>query len=440
MNPPSRRHFIGSSFGVAAAGVLKTNRAVAATDKLTMGFMGLGGRMNQLVKVLCANPNVQTKYICDVDQSKFARAAAGIDDVSGESPKRVTDFREMLDDPEVDIIINATWDHWHALGTIMACQAGKHVYVEKPVSVDVWEGRKMVEAARKYNCIVQSGMQNRSCDYHRKAIELIQSGKLGSIHQTRVIEMLNMSRTYDFAPRPLPDGLDWDMYCGPSPLVPYTDTNIKRVHWDFSCGIIFDDAIHQLDVARWVTGATYPHAVHCAGGIMGEDDGRQVPDTQVITWEYEDMLMTHQGSLMCPYLKKTPESARNGDQFPDWLMNATRIEIYGTEGMMLLGRQGGGWQVYGPDGGLVAQQYGRHEVDTHFQNFVDCIRTGERPNGDIEEGHISAALAHIGNISYRVGHRQLQWDGNRERFINDDEANALLRRKHRKPWVIPENV
>jgi len=352
----------------------------------------------------------------------------------------------MLDDAEVDFLVVATPVHWHAIATIMACQAGKHVYVEKPISQNLWEGRKMVEAARKYNRVVQGGMQNRSAEYLYKAEEYIRAGNLGEIHQARVVQMMNSRSRYEAVQQPIPDGLDWDMYCGPSPLLQFTGTRVNRLTWNFTCGPIIDDAIHHLDIARWMVGAQYPHAVHSTGGILVRKDDRETPDTQVMTWNYPDMLMMLHGSLVAPYTTKRAtehwlyHKTIEETEFPNWLLDATHTEIHGSEGLMCIGRHGGGWQVFGPDGGVMASLHGRLRSDRHVGNFLECIHSGARPNCDIEDAHLSNALAHMGNISYRVGMRQLDFDGAGERFVNDNEANGLLKRQYRAPWVVPEEV
>ena len=440
----NRRGFIAGAATIIAAS------KVSAADKLTAGIMGLGGRGTSLTQMLCLRDDVNIKYLCDVDESKFARVAAEVDDLTGQVPKRITDFRVMLDDPEVDFIVVATPVHWHALATVLACQAGKHVYVEKPVSQSVWEGRKMVEAARKYKCVVQSGQQNRSGDYIYKAAEFIKSGALGKIHQCRIVEFINYGRQFpSIKPKPVPDGMNWDVFCGPAPLHPYTGTRVDRVMWDYCTGPIIDDGIHQLDVARWILGVTAPKAVHNSAGLYSGRANWEVPDTQVMVWEFDDMLMTLNGSTMTPYCKKAQfeffkshwgPNQIDENQFPEWMFNATRFEVYGTDAMMIFGRHGGGYQVYGKDGGLMLEQHGKLQLDTHIENFCDCIRTGKKPNGDIEEAVLSTNLAHIAHIAHRVGNRQLQWDGDKEQFINDDEANALVKREYRKPWVIPEKV
>jgi predicted dehydrogenase len=446
----NRRDFLkdSASTGVTAGLVAAAPRSVeAASEKLVVGLMGCGGRGSYLLGRFASRADITVKYVCDPDARRLGRATTVVGEAAAKSVQGIADFRRMLEDDDVDIVINATPDHWHGVATVMACQAGKHVYVEKPVSHNIWEGRQMVAAARKYERVVQAGMQNRSADYVRHAVELVQSGRLGIVHTVRVHQMVgNPSRiaqslTAKEEPiRPVPERFDYDMYCGPAPMVPFRSTSWMKQQFDFAAGAIPDDAVHQLDVARWLIGKRYPRAVHHAGGVLVAKDDREAQDTQSITYEFDNMLMVLQGSTVTPSLSKTPNSIRDGDAFPHWLFSSTRVEVYGTEGMMLFGRQGGGWQIWGPDGNLVVQEYGRHQTDEHIDDFIRCIHSGELPNGDIEEGHFSAVLCHLGNISYRLGNRALQFDGDTETFPNDPEANKLLKRMYREPWIIPESV
>jgi predicted dehydrogenase len=211
--------------------------------------------------------------------------------------------------------------------------------------------------------------------------------------------------------------------------------------WDFSGGDMADDGTHQLDIARWLTGKDYPKSVNCNGGKLAfPDDDREVPDTQVVTYDFDDLVMTFELSQWAPYMSKTPGSIRNSDQFPYWPQNATRVELYGTKEMMVLGRHGGGWQVFTGDGKIVSQAYGRRGDDPHRDNFIECIRSRQLPTGDIEEGHRSAVLVHLANLSYRLGGRELVFDARTESLVGDEEAKRLLKRIYREPFVIPDRV
>jgi predicted dehydrogenase len=440
----NRRRFLERSirggFGVAASayGLGAASKTVPASDKVVVGMMGVGGRGTFLTQLFASRPDVEIAYICDVDNRKFPRAVKVVEDKQAKTPKTVGDFRRILEDKNVDALVCATPDHWHALAAILTCQAGKDVYVEKPASNCIWEGRKMVEAARKYNRVVQVGMQNRSSSYARSAHELIQSGKLGTVHLVRVFNMLSrepVQRTPDTAP---PEGLDWDMWLGPGPLRAYNPMYFTRVFWDFNGGIMTDDGVHQLDLARMVMGLSFPKSVHHSGGKLFFDDIAETPDTTIVTYEYDKLRLVFEQTWWTRYMKKTPDDIRESlSQFPDWYpFNGTKIEIYGSRGLMLLGRQGGGWQLYDEEGHKIATDKQRHsEMQArHVENFISCIRSRERPNADVEHGHVSAALCHMANISYRVGDRKLEFDSSGETFVDAQEANQYLKRSYRAPW------
>jgi predicted dehydrogenase len=367
-----------------------------------------------------------------------------VQDKQGKAPKTVGNFQRILEDKSVDAVVCATPDHWHALATVLACQAGKDIYVEKPATHCIWEGRKMIEAARKYNRVVQVGMQNRSSTYGGAARDLVQSGKIGSVHLARVYNMLNRNAVEEVADSAAPPELNWDMWVGPGPLHSYNPKYFQRLYWDFNGGLMTDDGVHQLDLARRVLDITYPRTAHHTGGKLHFHDSGQTPDTTIATYEYDGLTLVFEETVWTPYMKKTPDSVRESlTQFPDWYpFNATRIEIYGSKGMMLLGRQGGGYILYDEGGNQISTGKQRHSEmqAAHIGNFIECIRSRQRPHADIEHGHISAAICHMANISYRLGNRKLEWDGGNEAFRNDAEANHLLKRAYRSPWVVPEKV
>jgi predicted dehydrogenase len=446
----SRRRFLdrsikgGFSVALGATTAGATSKMVAASDKVVVGVMGVGGRGTQLAGFFATRPDVEIAYVCDVNAKRLPEAVRVVQDKQGKAPKAMGNFQRILEDKTVDALVCATPDHWHSLATILACQAGKDVYVEKPVSHDIWEGRKMVEAARKYKRVVQVGMQNRSASYGETARDLIRSGKLGSVHLVRVYNMLNrtpVENTPDSAP---PEELDWDMWLGPGPLRPYNPKYFRRVFWDFNGGIITDDGIHQLDLARWVVGIAYPKSVHHSGGNLFFKDIAETPDTSIVTYEYDGLRLVFEETWWTPYMIKIPTSVRESTtQFPDWYpFVGTRIEIYGSDGMLILGRHGGGWQLFDREGRKVAtdKQTFSDMQAAHVGNFISCVRSRTLPNADAEEGHISAALCHMANISYRVGDRKLAFDSAKESFGDDREANQYLKRTYRPPWVVPENV
>lgn len=438
----NRRDFLKGSIGTAATfAALSQRKIYAANERIIIGVMGLGGRGTYLAEKFAQRPDVEIAYLCDPDTRRFARAREAVEEAQDKRPKLVQDFRKILDDPSVDVLINATPDHWHGLGTIMACQASKDVYVEKPLAHNIWEGRKMVEAARRYKRVVQVGMQSRSAAYAKKAKQYIESGKLGNIYIVRVFNMMQHPMQKDTPNQPVPEGFDYDMWCGPAPKVPYNPSRQWLNQWEYSCGPIAGDAIHQLDLARYLLDdIPYPKTVFNAGGVNVLRDGRETPDTQLATFEYGSLTLLLEAALWTPYMKKTPVEIRDSDRFPNWPFSSTKIEILGTEGFMHFGRHGGGWQAYDAEGELTQSEYGRQGDKEHQDNFIDCIRTRKKPNADVEIGHQSVLLCHIANISYRVGNKKLEFDPKTESFTNCEQANKYLKRKYRKPWVVPDSV
>ncbi len=440
----SRRRFLGSTATGVAAGAAAFaigRAATAANETIRYGLIGVGGRGTGLAGIFSTRPNIECAWLCDPDRRRAGGHVKRLTPKSGGPPKPVEDFRRCLDDKTVDAVIVATPDHWHALATVLACQAGKDVYVEKPASYSIWEGRQMVRAARKFRRVVQTGTQNRSAPYVAKALDYIQSGKLGRIPLVRVCNLKSGGPFKKGADAKAPDTVNYDLWLGPAPKRAF---NPRRFHgswyylWDFFGGDMGNDASHQLDIARWLIGKDAPTSVCGYGGNLAHDDAREVPDTQVVTFDFGGTLMIFELTQYARYMAKTPGSVRNADKLPPWMQNATRIELYGTRELMVLGRHGGGWQVFTSGGKVAAQEYGRQAHREHLDNFADCIRSRKLPNADILEGHLSANLSHLGNLAYRVGNKQLDFDPKTERFTNNDDANKLLKREHRKPYVFPD--
>jgi len=447
MSQITRRDFVNKSAAMAAgASVLSAvgpAKANAATEKVVLALIGAGGRGRTLIQGMTSLENVETKYVCDVDSSRGGGAIGELEKIQGYAPKHVMDMHEVLDDRDVDAVVIATPEHWHALATVWACQAGKDVYVEKNISMTIWEGRKMIEAARKYKRIVQCGVQDLSAPYGFSAREYIKSGKLGKVVHVKVFDMLPGSGWAPQPDSPTPNGLDWDKWLGPAPMVPYNRGRHRGWYswWAYSGGTFGGNGVHQVTLARRaLDDPPHPKAVYCAGGRLAFPDRRETPDIQAITYDYGDFTMTCDGTAFPPYMKKSQGDVRYGDKFPDWRQNATRIEIYGTKRMMYLGRVGGGWQVLEGDGKVVDFEYGYFPDKYHQADFIECIRTRRRPNGDIEQGHHGACLVHLANMSLRLGRKQLTFDGNTETFVGNDDANKMLRPQYREGYEIPEQV
>jgi len=405
--------------------------------------IGLGNRGTQLTEYFLKRPDVEISYLCDVDRSKFTRATGLVEEARSRIPKRVQDFRQILADKDVDAVAIAAGHNWHALATIWACQAGKDVYVEKPMSLTLYEGRKMVEAARKYERVVQVGSQTMSAAYFRDALDYARSGKLGDISLVRsqLLERmepkLTMPKPGEQAP--VPKGLDWDMWCGPAPLRPYWPGTWWWRFWDYANGGLTDHAAHHMGMARAFLNLPHPKSVCSTGGRFHVLDGSETPDTQYAVFQYEKQNIVYQGGRWLPYIDTAYQTVRKRDTYPNWL-RSNRVEVLGSNAMLVTCRIGAGWQVFGKEDAPIAGGYGRPGDELHVANFLECMRSRAQPNANVEETHQAMTLCHLMNASLRVGGRQLIFDAASESFVNDDEANRLLKREGRAPWLIPDKV
>ena len=448
MSDITRRDFLESStrkiFALTATGswlaARQPVRAVPPSERLILAAIGVGGRGSSLVRGFAERGDCTFSHFADLDPGRGAQLLEQVTAKQGSKPERVLDYRRVLDSKDVDAVINATPDHWHGPLSIYACMAGKDVYVEKPPCHNVWEGRKMVEFARHHRRIVQVGTQNRSAPYVKKALEFIRQGGIGKIHLCKVFNLKGGGPYREPPDSDPPPGVDYNTWLGAAPLRPFNRGHFHgnwHKYWTYSGGDMADDGVHQLDVARWLVGKDFPRSVSGTGGKYAFQDDREVPDTQVVTYDFGDLAMTFELTQYARYMKKTNGQIRGGSVFPHWPQNATRIELYGTKNLMTIGRHGGGWQVFAADGKVVAQEYGRFPDVHHKENFVQAVRSRELPSADVEEGHRSAVLVHLGNIATRLG-RKLDFDGKTERITNDREADRMLKRNYRKPFTIPE--
>lgn len=457
----NRRTFIKKSalggagivLGSSALSARSYRRILGANDRVNMAVIGLRTRGKALMDSFSGmyEDGVSIKTVCDVDTQFFDASAERVAlNQNGKRPGTVQDMRRVFEDKSIDAVTMATPNHWHALGTIWACQAGKHVYVEKPSSHNIWEGRKMVEAARKYNRVVQVGFQNRSMSKVMQAMAFLHNGGIGDVF---------MARGTCFKPRDSfgisPDGeapstLDYDMWLGPCTYRPY---NEKRGHynwhwhWNTGNGDTGNQGPHQFDIARWgLNKKVHPVKVQSMGGIFGispHECSQETPNTQTSLFEYAD------GKIL--------EFETRG-RFTNHEANlGVRIGniFYGTEGWLEI--NGSQWKAYrereeAPFAGSDIQAedaavggdktfLAAPKSAGHSANFIDAVRSGDYRdlNCDILEGHMSSVLPHLGNIAYRVG-ETLEFYGEYEKFIDNDEANLLLSRRYRHPYIIPEKV
>jgi predicted dehydrogenase len=453
MSQISRRQFVGRSIRgaavAAAASTLPVARGVRAGspgEKVVLALIGAGGRGRHVIEGLAAVPGVEIKYVCDLEEARAAAAAKSLAQIQKVSPKTTRVMREVFDDKDVHGVVIATPEQWHALATIWACQAGKDVYVEKCISRHIEEGRKMIEAARKYQRIVQAGTQHRSGPYMALARQYIQDGKLGDVFYVKVCNMLpgvygGYPQTKAPAKNP-PEGFDWDQWLGPAPERPYSAQIHRNWYgwWDFSGGNS-SDGIHQLDLARMLLGEpAHPHLISSMGGRFRYADGGEMPDTQITSFQWDKLVLSFENTGFSTVQVKTPEKIHPDCKMPNWLQSSTRIEVYGTKGTMFLGRHFLGWQVLVPGSKIAAEHFEVNPEPVHFQNFVDCIRSRKLPNADVEPGHMAACLEHLANISYRLGNQRLLFDGKAERFLGNEEANRQLKAAGRKNYRIPDVI
>jgi predicted dehydrogenase len=457
MSRINRRKFLDQSkstaLGMAAGLTILRNsdsaRGAPAADKVILAAVGVGGRGTHLAThpewgFLCRG-DCHYAYICDPDLNRAGPRVKNFADMQGgKEPQVVQDFRKVLDDKSVDAIISATPDHWHALSTVWACQAEKDVYVEKPAHHSCWEGQQMVAAARKHKRVVQIGTQNRSAPYNMAARKYIEEGKLGSIHLCRKPPWGMTKKQPDSDP---PSGLDWNIWNGPAPEHPYNVGLHRTWHhlWRYSGGDIANDASHQIDLARWLLGVDYPKTVYSTGGRYAADPDELVaetPDTQIALYDFDDLVVSFELTLYGKYMLKTDGGVRESDMFPLWMQNSTRIEIFGTEGLMVVGRHGGGWQVFvrphSRQPVVRDQMYGRFPDPEHKENFIQCIRSRQKPSADVQEGHRSGLMIHYANISYRLGGQKVKIDPDTEQIVDNPDAMQLFKRSYRDPWVVPE--
>ncbi len=432
MNANDRRAFLQAGLG-AAVWTMGANASRAASgDPLVLGVIGPGGMGMNHTKLLASRKDVKVAYVCDVDSKRLEAAAKEVESRSGVAPKAVGDMRQVLDDRSVDAVFIATPDHWHAPAAMLALDAGKHVYVEKPCCHNLREGRAMMDAVIRTRKCLQVGTQSRSTAVVREAIDRIRSGEIGEVLVAKAWNSQLRRSIGKTQPTPPPSNLDFDAWLGPAVPEPYRSNllpGVWRWWYDFGTGDMGNDGVHDIDVAAWGLGVeTHPSTIASLGGKYFFDDDQQFPDTIYAVYEYpvagksvKKQLIFEQ-RIWSPYVQ---EGYENGAAF------------YGTKGMAIVGHSVG-WKIYGPRNALIAEKTGAPDLPAHHQNFFDCIRGEQKHlNADVKAGFLSASLVHLANIAARVG-RVVQFDPEREQVLNDPEAAELLGRKYRAGhWAVP---
>jgi predicted dehydrogenase len=442
----NRRRFLSTTFAAGAAALALPARGRAQTsanDTVNVAIIGLRGdnkghptwtgrgRGQDHYEYLSKIPNVRITHVVDVDERHFGGSLSYVKQKFGGAPATETDFRRVLDNRDVDVVTIAAPDHWHALMTIYACQAGKDVYVEKPVSHNIAEGRRMIEAAARYNRVVGVGTQRRSSVMLARAAQFLRDGGLGSVYAGKTV----ISRLRDpigvVANGAVPPGVNYDLWLGPAPARAFNENHFHyhwHWFWEYGTSDLGNTAVHTLDVVRWLLGKQdHPRTAHCIGGLYeaGEPTDQTTPNTQTASYQYADGTELH-----C--------ELRNWYNGP---REALGVYVFGSKGWMKVGSDKvevffGRKHEPGP---VFTEEGDDDRSQPHVANFIECVRSRKTADlkTSLEEGHLSSALCHLGNISYRVG-RSVKFDGATERFVGDEEADKLLGRTYRAPFVLPE--
>ncbi|MDB6038670.1 MAG: oxidoreductase domain protein [Verrucomicrobiales bacterium] len=417
-----RRKFLRQS-GLAAAGLaiyggLRTKGAATSPNEtMRVAVMGLNRGLDH-VNALIGIKNVEVAMLCDIDDLRLARALKVMDERQARKPQSNKDIRKVLDDSSLDALFIAAPNHWHAPAAIMACNAGKHVYVEKPCSHNPWENEMIVAAARKHKRVVQMGNQRRSWPGEIEAMQMLRSGMIGKLKFARC--WYNNSRPSIGRGKhvPVPSNLDYSLWQGPAPERPYVDNLIHyNWHWRWHWGNaeLGNNGIHALDVARWGLGVDYPKTVTCNGGRYEFDDDQETPDTTIATYDFGSVGIMWDGSSCHP---------RTHEKLPF-------VTFYGDQGSMET--DGGGYKIFDLKGFQTGGGKGDGGDRVHIENFLDSVRNGKTPNSEIAEGAKSTLLIHLGNIAYRTG-RMLNVDASSGRLVDDKEGQAFWKRDYRKGW------
>ena len=477
-----RRDFLkttGKAVTVGAATLALGGRVLGANDRVRVAVVGTRGRGHDHIRGFhnLANDNVEIAALCDVDENVLNQRLADVEKLGAPKPKGYWDVRKLLEDKDIDAISIATPNHWHSLIAIWACQHGKDVYVEKPASHNWWEGRQLVQAVEKYKRICQHGSQARSNPGMIEAIQHVQDGTIGDCYLARALCFKWRNTIGHAEPEPVPAGVHYDMWTGPAPLKPFTK---NRFHynwhwiWDTGNGEVGNQAIHEIDIARWGLGVKYPVQVSAMGGHFMFNDDQETPNVLHATYyfdapnapggrkmmelEVRHWITNHEAEIGSGAYRSTapPAAGLSGQNGQPPAARNPRTSNRNQTGVVDAKTNTIGNIFYGSNGYLGIDNYDSYKTwigdnaepgpsgkasGDHYKNFVDCIRSrrAEDIHSPIQEAHISCTLLHLANASYRLG-RVLRYDGAKQQVIGDDEANRMLRGSYRAPYVVPENV
>jgi predicted dehydrogenase len=431
----TRRDFIKKSSTAFAFSVVGRS-AFSANDTIRMGVVGIRGRGKNHIKGFNAIPGVEVIALCDADENVLNSVANELKDHVKQPVQKYVDYRDMLENQEIDAVAIATPNHWHALMGIWACQAGKDAYVEKPCSHNIFEGRQLVKAQQKYNRIVAHGTQTRSCEAMQEGIQLLHDGYIGDVYYAKGLCYKwrdTIGQTPNTKP---PEGVHYDLWTGPADKKPFSENRFHynwHWHWAYGNGDIGNQGVHEMDVARWGLGVEWPDLATSCGGHFMFDDDQETPNLLVASFKYKEenkML----GFEVRHWHTNNELGEINGDA-----RNVVGCIFYGSEGYMTTHGFNRGYQTY--LGRKREKGKGRRSGENHFANFIKAVRSRNQDdlNAPIREGHISAGLAHLANASH-VLERTIHFDRLAEKAIRDDEANAFLHGSYREPFSVPKDI
>ncbi len=433
----TRRRF-GKAGAAVALAAASARRVLGANERVRLGFIGVGNRGGQLLSAFLNHKDADCAAFCDVWEPYLERAKKRV----GGEPFLCKDFRRIIERDDLDAVVIGTPDHWHAVQTIAACDAGKDVYVEKPLSVTVREGRRMVAAARRNKRVVQVGTHRRSSPVYAQMANYVQAGNIGKVTVARAYRLSNMfpDGIGTLPHTDPPEGLDWDLWLGPRPKRPYQD-NIapyKFRWWRLYSSQIANWGVHYFDAIRWMTGDVAPASVSAHGGQFAIEDDRTIPDTMEAIFELPSGRLVIFGQY---------EASQNPAMWTGRKeLSRGEVELRGTQGTLYI--RGGRALVVPERGGQFQSRERRMEPQTfksegsnadlttlHARNFLDCVKSRETPNADVEDGHRSTTFSHLANIALAAKAR-LEWDAEAERIVSPSDANALLHYEYREPWEL----
>lgn len=434
----TRREFVkaGLTAGVALA-PFRSNGQAPASARVRLGFIGCGGRARQMLPMFHSFADVDIVALCDVIEPRMDQAAEIVG--RGERPQRpdrYVDYQRILDRSDVDAVVIATTQHWHGLPHIQACQAGKHVFVEKPLSHTIEEGRRMVQATGKYGVVSLMGTQQRAGPHYQKAVELIRGGRLGKIGLVECWNYHNTGARVGHAKdSEVPAGYHWDRWLGPAPLVPFNRARLNNSWWfDYAGGMMTNWAVHHIDIILWAMNEYSPQTVVCSGGKLVVDDMADTPDTIEASWQFSNWMMHYRYRGFNTFHSVQNRPHHHG------------ICFYGDKATLVLDRFG--YQIWN-EGKDIAETMGavpyfdpknphKSEQDGPWHRlFIDCVKGTKRAPLTLEESHKATVCCHLANISYLCGGRRMLWDASSENISNDPDGARLLNRPRRKGYELP---